>query len=504
MNREEAVRRIRWYLVGLVLSDETREAFNTLVPELVEKGADEKMLDAILCHVKTSNDFVVNGIDKEDVVAYLEGKRREAAIESVYPTSVPVKAPAIPKFSVGDNVKYQGVTYEITKVEVNDNGPFYSVRAIGPVDYGDEIKTGIGPGGEKDMVKVDPYQFEKECNEELKKANVSAIVTAIQYLIYSTGYGSCNMVNGVKKSEILALLHLLKSGKSGEYWNGFSHGRDSVIAAPEEYGLRKPVEHYDMVAKLEEHLANTPKEQLDAEWKALEKWNDVGPTVEEYVYGKLPKFKVGDKIRKIGGGYASWEITGINNILRLYEGKYKEGYPTELPFEEQDSYELATEDDVYPPLLGDAIKLYYETYGNGKGGFDCMSLPKFKDIVEEFVMRYGNAEQPKRELSEKDRAIIKLAERACQYVVDNGPSSAARQYEVARDHFKAVLSNGEPIKTENKSVDIPVPKWDDVDDRRVEQIINVLERNGNWYVLVNWLRELAERFGKYSVKGNNE
>ncbi len=133
-----------------------------------------------------------------------------------------------------------------------------------------------------------------------------------------------------------------------------------------------------------------------------------------------------------------------------------------------------------------------------------MSLPKFKDIVEEFVTRYGNAEQPKQELSEKDRAIIKLAERACQYVVDNGPSSAARQYEVARDHFKAVLTNGEPIKTENKSVDIPVPKWDDVDDRRVEQIINVLERNGNWYVLVNWLRELAERFGKYSVKGNNE
>ena len=203
MNREEAIRKIRWHLLGLALTDDVREAFNTLIPELMEKGTDEKMLDAILCHVKASNDFTANGVSKEDVVAYLEGKKKKAAIESAYPTSM-----------------------------------------------------------------------------------------------------------------------------------------------PEEYGMRKPAERYDIVAKLEEHLANTPREQLDAEWKALEKWNDVGPTVEEYIYGKTPKFKVGDKIRKIGGNYASWEITGINSILRLYEGKYEEGYPTELSFEEQDSYELATDEPI--------------------------------------------------------------------------------------------------------------------------------------------------------------
>ena len=131
MNREEAIRKIRWHLLGLALTDDVREAFNTLIPELMEKGTDEKMLDAILCHVKASNDFTANGVSKEDVVAYLEGKKKKAAIESAYPTSM-----------------------------------------------------------------------------------------------------------------------------------------------PEEYGMRKPAERYDIVAKLEEHLANTPREQLDAEWKALEKWND--------------------------------------------------------------------------------------------------------------------------------------------------------------------------------------------------------------------------------------
>ena len=38
----------------------------------------------------------------------------------------------------------------------------------------------------------------------------------------------------------------------------------------------------NIVEKLKEHLANTSQEQLDAEWKSLEKYN-YGPTVEEYI-----------------------------------------------------------------------------------------------------------------------------------------------------------------------------------------------------------------------------
>ena len=48
---------------------------------------------------------------------------------------------------------------------------------------------------------------------------------------------------------------------------------------------QKTTEKHDLVAQLKEHLANTPKEQLEAEWKELEKWNHVGPTVEEYPEG---------------------------------------------------------------------------------------------------------------------------------------------------------------------------------------------------------------------------
>lgn len=44
----------------------------------------------------------------------------------------------------------------------------------------------------------------------------------------------------------------------------------------------------DLVAELEHHLATTPKEQLDKEWKELEPWSKVGPTVQEFLYGKQP------------------------------------------------------------------------------------------------------------------------------------------------------------------------------------------------------------------------
>jgi len=37
-----------------------------------------------------------------------------------------------------------------------------------------------------------------------------------------------------------------------------------------------------VIEKLREHLANTPKEQLDKEFESLEKYN-FGPTVEEYI-----------------------------------------------------------------------------------------------------------------------------------------------------------------------------------------------------------------------------
>ena len=44
----------------------------------------------------------------------------------------------------------------------------------------------------------------------------------------------------------------------------------------------------DLVAELKHHLATTPKEQLEKEWKELEHWR-IGPTVQEFLYGKQPE-----------------------------------------------------------------------------------------------------------------------------------------------------------------------------------------------------------------------
>ena len=50
--------------------------------------------------------------------------------------------------------------------------------------------------------------------------------------------------------------------------------------------LQQEQPEVDLVATLTHHLATTPKEQLEKEWKELEPWNNIGPTVQEFLYGK--------------------------------------------------------------------------------------------------------------------------------------------------------------------------------------------------------------------------
>ncbi len=40
-----------------------------------------------------------------------------------------------------------------------------------------------------------------------------------------------------------------------------------------------------IVERLREHLASMTEEEKQAKWEELKKWNDVGPTVEEYING---------------------------------------------------------------------------------------------------------------------------------------------------------------------------------------------------------------------------
>lgn len=41
----------------------------------------------------------------------------------------------------------------------------------------------------------------------------------------------------------------------------------------------------NVVERLRERLASMTEEEKQAEWEELKKWNDVGPTVEEYING---------------------------------------------------------------------------------------------------------------------------------------------------------------------------------------------------------------------------
>lgn len=52
----------------------------------------------------------------------------------------------------------------------------------------------------------------------------------------------------------------------------------------------------DLVAELKHHLATTPKEQLEKEWKELEPWCNIGPSVREFLYGKQPDVDLENEI----------------------------------------------------------------------------------------------------------------------------------------------------------------------------------------------------------------
>lgn len=107
----------------------------------------------------------------------------------------------------------------------------------------------------------------------------------------------------------------------------------------------------DLVAELRHHLATTPKEQLEKEWKELEHWNSVGPTVQEFLYGKQsdeqPEY-----------GYLSTEYIhgrkprwSVGDVLAHYictsneEGEYPIGKIVNVGFDEEDGWVYTFEDE---------------------------------------------------------------------------------------------------------------------------------------------------------------
>lgn len=91
-----------------------------------------------------------------------------------------------------------------------------------------------------------------------------------------------------RKEKWLAESRLIRKGKDmAMYAAGKSSGYTEFLSLIDSLQQeQKPAEKPNLVAQLREHLANTPKEQLEKERKELEPWSNIGPTAKEFLYGK--------------------------------------------------------------------------------------------------------------------------------------------------------------------------------------------------------------------------
>lgn len=77
------------------------------------------------------------------------------------------------KFKVGNVILYRGQKYEITAIRLCGDNIWYDVKALEPYTD-DELKTGIGPGGVKDMKLLSAYERPKTL-EDIKNEKVMSI-----------------------------------------------------------------------------------------------------------------------------------------------------------------------------------------------------------------------------------------------------------------------------------------------------------------------------------------
>lgn len=133
--------------------------------------------------------------------------------------------------------------------------------------------------------------------------------------------------------------------------------------------------------------------------------------VRENMHLSYDKGNIFEALKTLVPELAEWsEDEKIRKEMIRYFTEMKKGGSAALPYDDCIAYlerqkgQKPTENSVYPHSLDEAIQLYYSTYGNGKGGFDHISLPKFQDIVEEFVKSYG---QKPTGWSEEDKYILK-------------------------------------------------------------------------------------------------
>ena len=243
---DEALERAKEIMDNTCSSETTKVTCQEIFPELTENAESEyeRIRKAIIGHLKNDVDFVCNGITKDECLAWLEKQKDRLA---------PI--------------------YE-------DIDSFESALGKAWKDYNDSGAR-IVDGCEDDYVECahakgfrEGYLFGVEKQKDASKA-IEAADRIDKYI-------DMHVANA----------HDMKdSNPDKKYYRGWDDALGKMAGILQDvYSEKKQKEQkpVDLVAELKLHLANTPKEQLEKEWKELEPYGNIGPTVHEFLYGEQP------------------------------------------------------------------------------------------------------------------------------------------------------------------------------------------------------------------------
>lgn len=253
----------------------------------------------------------------------------------------------------------------------------------------------------------------------------------------------------------------------------------------------------------------TPEEKARAYDKALEKarmYRDNAKAVEDYsavaryenIFPQLRESE-DERMRKliIDRVRSATEMTeGLRELLLSYLEKQK--YDRMKPiYDARESFESALEK---------AWNDYHNGYENvDKLEDDYVECAHAKGFREGYLFGIEKQKEQKpanhnlttwhrdvvysamcdKNLDEGLRCNLEVVYKTIKELVDRTP--VVKEQKPA-EWNKATI-NGEPIPTENQSVDISCRVWSEEDEHRRQQAINALDRNG-YYVLVDWLKSL--------------
>ena len=240
--------------------------------------------------------------------------------------------------------------------------------------------------------------------------------------------------------------------------------------------------HLDMVANLKEYLTNTPKEQIQKDWDELKHWNNIGPTVEEFLYGKQkptdklePKFEIGDLITN---GILVGKIDEIHGLgYHAYFGDHYADVPDAENWHKWTIQDAKDGDVLLFEGYYNSIVLFQGIGINGKGriNYHCKcNLGDYSFGVQGDVAYLGTIE--------KDAEHYHPATQEQRDLLFQKMKEAGYEWDAEKKELKKIEQN---------------PAWSEEDKYNlsdIEAIIHTVRGDGrNADKLINWLKSLKER-----------